>query len=82
MLTAIVAAQGPSRIAMIVAPTACAVVPSGIGTLNIMIRKLNAAPTARSGTNRLLTIFPTRRTAAHQAGSMAAPNAAHVAGLR
>ena len=35
---------------MIAAPTAWAVVPSGIGTLNIMTRKLNAAPTATSGT--------------------------------
>ena len=32
------------------APTACAVVPSGIGTLNIITRKLYAAPIASSGT--------------------------------
>ncbi len=50
MLTAITAAQGPSTIAMMVAPTACAVVPSGIGTFSIMIRKLKAAPIARRGT--------------------------------
>jgi hypothetical protein len=45
-----VAAHGPSSTAIRVAPIACAVVPSGIGTLNIMIRKLKAAPTATSGT--------------------------------
>ena len=50
MLTAITAAHGPRMIAMMVAPTAWAVVPSGTGTLNIMTRKLKAAPIASSGT--------------------------------
>jgi hypothetical protein len=36
--TAIVAAHGPSTIAISTAPTACAVVPSGIGTLSIITR--------------------------------------------
>ena len=50
MLTAITAAHGPSSTATRTAPTAWAVVPSGIGTLNIITRKQYAAPTARSGT--------------------------------
>jgi hypothetical protein len=50
MLTAITAAQGPNMIATSAPPTACAVVPSGTGMLNIMIRKLNAAAAATSGT--------------------------------
>ena len=50
MLTAITAAHGPSSTATSTAPTACAVVPSGIGTLNIITRKLYAAPSASSGT--------------------------------
>ena len=39
-LTAMTAAQGPSRMAMSTAPTAWAVVPSGIGTFSIITRKL------------------------------------------
>ena len=50
MLTAITAAHGPSSTAMSTAPTAWAVVPSGIGMLNIITRKQYAAPTASSGT--------------------------------
>ena len=38
MLTAITAAHGPSTTAISTAPTACAVVPSGIGTLSIITR--------------------------------------------
>ena len=48
--TAITAAHGPRITAMSTAPTAWAVVPSGIGTLNIMTRKAYAAPMASSGT--------------------------------
>src|SRR5439155_14278230 len=44
--TATQAAHGPSSTAISPAPTACAVVPSGIGTLNIMTAKENAAPSA------------------------------------
>ena len=50
MLTATTAAHGPSTTAMSTPPTACAVVPSGIGTLNIITMKLYAAPIATSGT--------------------------------
>ena len=39
VLTATTAAHGPSTTATSTAPTACAVVPSGIGTLNIITRK-------------------------------------------
>lgn len=38
-LTAITAAHGPSSTAIRTAPTAWAVVPSGIGTLNIITMK-------------------------------------------
>src|SRR5665648_471083 len=47
--TPIMAAQGPRRIAKSVPPTACAVVPSGIGTLNIIIVKEKAAPIESNG---------------------------------
>ncbi len=67
---------------MSVAATAWAVVPSGMGTLNIMMRKLNADPIAMSGTDRAFTTLPTRRPATTQAGTMAAPKTAQVSGLR
>jgi hypothetical protein len=57
--TATIAAYGPSRTATSTAPTGWAVVPSGTGTLNIMLRKQYAAPTARSGTYRFLTTLRT-----------------------
>ena len=82
MLTAMTAAHGPRTIAIMTAPTAWAVVPSGIGMLNIITRKLNAAPTAISGTYWLLTIFLTRLVARYHIGAIAAKSAPHVAGLR
>src|SRR5215471_17813454 len=82
MLMAITAAHGPNTIASNTAPTAWAVVPSGIGTLNIITRNAYAAPRARSGTNRLFTIFFTRRLAVSQTGTIAVPNVAQVSGLR
>ena len=39
VLTAMTAAHGPNSTATSTAPTACAVVPLGIGTLNIITRK-------------------------------------------
>src|SRR4029079_2524802 len=48
--TEITAAQGPRTIAHRVPPTAWAVVPPGIGMLNIMIVKEKAAKIASSGT--------------------------------
>ena len=51
---------------MITPPTAWAVVPSGIGTLNIITRKLNADRIAGSGTLRVLTTLVTRRVATAQ----------------
>src|SRR3954449_13066503 len=81
-LTAITAAHGPRTTATSTAPTACAVVPSGTGTLNIITRKQYAAPSASSGTVRLFTTFLTRCPAVYQTGTIAAPKVAHVAGLR
>ena len=81
-LTATTAAQGPRRIAMSTAPTACAVVPSGIGTLNIITKKLYAAPSASSGTERLVTTLRTRLPAVVHTGTIAAPITPHVWGDR
>src|SRR5579862_395271 len=82
VLTAITAAQGPSTTAIRTAPTACAVVPSGIGTLNIITRNAYAAPSASSGTKRFFTIFFTRRVAVTHTGTIATPNVPQVSGLR
>ena len=49
MEIAITAAHGPRRIAISVAPTACPVDPPITGTLNIMMTKEKAAPSASSG---------------------------------
>src|SRR5690242_13227409 len=68
--------------AMTTPPTACAVVPSGIGTLNIMTRKLSAAKTARTGTLRVRTTRETRFEATYQVGTATAYPTAHVCGLR
>lgn len=70
--TAIIAAHGPSTIAITPAPTACAVVPSGIGMLNIITRKLTAENIASVGTCRVLTTFFTLRTATSSAGTATA----------
>jgi hypothetical protein len=56
-VTAITAAQGPSSMATKAPPTACAVVPSGIGTLNIMMRRQTAARTAGAGRFRVFARF-------------------------
>ena len=45
--TATVAYWGPSSRAISAPPTPCAVVPPGVGTLNIMMRNENAAPAPR-----------------------------------
>src|SRR3954447_8488272 len=82
VLTEIVAAHGPSSTAISTAPTAWAVVPSGIGTLNIITRNEDAAPTAIMGAYRLLTTRRARRAAVAQTGTIAAVSAAHVVGLR
>ena len=81
-LTAITAAHGPSSTATNTAPTACAVVPSGTGTLNIITRKQYAAPSASSGTERVLTTLRTRRAATTQNGAAAPYITAQVWGLR
>ncbi len=81
-LTAITAASGPSSTAISTPPTACAVVPSGIGTLSIITRKQKAAPMAIRGTSRCLTFFLTRRADTTHTGTMAAPATAQVWGLR
>src|SRR3954447_1990420 len=82
VLTAMTAAHGPSRQATKTPPTAWAVVPSGIGTLNIITRKQYAAPMATSGTYRLLTTLRTRRPATTQKGADAAYRTPQVWGLR
>src|SRR5437763_15723009 len=71
-LTAINAAHGPNSTATKTAPTACAVVPSGIGTLNIITKKQYAAASAINGTYRLLTTLRTRRPAVAHTGTMPA----------
>jgi len=81
-LTATTAAHGPRSIAISTAPTACAVVPSGIGTLNIITKKLYAAPSARSGTDRLVTTLRTRFPAVVHTGTIAAAMTPHVSGDR
>ncbi len=81
-LTEMTAAHRPSRIAISTAPTPCAVVPSGIGRLNIITRKLYAAPTAISGAYRLFTTRCVRRAATAQTGTIAAVRTAQVVGLR
>jgi hypothetical protein len=82
MLTAITAAHGPNKHATRTAPTAWAVVPSGIGTLNIITKKQYAAPIASSGTWRLVTTFSARRAATVHTGTVAPNPTAHVWGLR
>ncbi len=49
-VTDIIAAQGPRTIPIIAAPTACPVLPPGMGRLNIMITKEKAAERASRGT--------------------------------
>ena len=79
---AIMAAHGPSRIATSTPPTAWPVEPPGIGTLNIMITKLNAAPIASSGTCFMRSVRLTMRAAAIHSGIMTANSAPLVGGPR
>ena len=51
-VTAMSAAQGPTRIAMRTPPAACPVVPPGSGILNIMTRNENAERSESSATRR------------------------------
>ena len=64
------------------APTACAVVPSGTGTLNIITQKQYAAASATSGAYRFVTTLRTRRPAVIHTGVIAPAATAHVLGLR
>src|SRR5262245_1207563 len=75
-------AQGPSTTAANPTPTACPVVPTGSGKLNIMMTKENAATSETRGTRRVWSAFRTRSRATYQKGAEPAYNAAHVAGLR
>ena len=77
-----VAAQGPKRTAMSTPPTAWAVVPSGMGTLNSITRNAKAAQIASRGTSLFLTTLRTFLVAVYQAGSIAAAITASVCGLR
>jgi hypothetical protein len=51
------AAHGPNINAITAEPTACPVVPPGIGTLNIIIRKANADAIPRNGTTLTVSLF-------------------------
>src|SRR5258705_9779569 len=80
--TATTAAHGPSSTATSTAPTACAVVPSGTGTLNIITQKQYAAASATSGAYRSATTLRMRRPAVNHTGVIAPAATAHVLGLR
>ena len=80
--TAIVAAQGPKRMAMSVPQTACPVVPPGRGMLNIMARKQKAAATPSRGIFSRGTVARTFLMACAQMGIMARPKTPQVDGLR
>jgi hypothetical protein len=57
---------------MITAPTACADVPSGTGTLNIITRKLTAENIASVGTRRAGSCALTLREATANVGTATA----------
>jgi len=50
-------------------PSGCAVVPPGIGMLNIMITNENAAKTEISGTRRVIRSLRVLRRATYQNGT-------------
>ena len=79
---AITAAQGPSRIAISVAPTAWPVEPPTTGTLNIMMTNENAAASASSGICRVRRVRFTLRAAITQMGSMTSHRTTKVCGPR
>ncbi len=76
MDTAITAAQGPRMMAMSVAPTACPVDPPITGTLNIMMTKAKAEPSASSGICLTLSVRLTLRAAITQMGIITASRTA------
>ena len=76
------AAYGPSSAAISVPPTACPVVPPGIGMLNIMLMKENAAPTPISAIFSFGSSVFTFRIQTPQTGIMAAAITPQVCGLR
>ncbi len=77
-VTAILAAYGPIKIASSVPPTACALVPPGTGTLNIIIRNDNEAASSRCSFNCTFTFFAETATT----GAATANITAQVAGLK
>src|SRR5271157_356569 len=76
------AAHGPRTTAINVPPIACAVVPPGTGTLNIMMVKLSAEKIASSGTVRLLRTFLTFWVATAHTGTVGTASANETAGAR
>ena len=82
MVIAITAAQGPRRIAISVAPTAWPVDPPTTGTLNIMMTKENAAPSASSGICLVRSVRLTLRAATTQMGIITSHSTANVCGPR
>ena len=69
-------AQGPSTTLAMPTPSGCAVVPPGMGMLNIMITNENAAKTEISGTWRVNSSLRVLRSATYQKGAAAPERAA------
>ncbi len=65
-----------------VPPTACAVVPPGTGTLNIITTKEKAAKTESSGTFFAVSVLLTFLADRYQTGALAAYMTPHVDGLK
>jgi hypothetical protein len=80
--TPMIAAHGPTMIAIRAAPVACAVVPPGAGALNIMITKENAEKMLKSGTVLDVSVVFSLRAAVYQKGATAAYMTAQVCGLK
>src|SRR3990172_9151252 len=78
--TEMMAAHGPSRMAMRVAPVAWPVVPPIMGMLNIIMTKLNAAPMARYGACFAFRVLFSFHDANAQNGTTAAYITPYVAG--
>lgn len=76
------AAKGPTNTAIKVAPTACPVVPPGIGILNIISKNENAAKTPMTGIFFVERSFLIFLVAQAQTGIIEVPITAQVDGLR
>mgnify|MGYP001609293151 CR=1 FL=1 len=81
-LKATIAAQGPNTADTTTEPTMWPDDPPGIGMLNIIMTKVNAAPSARSGSCFSLSVFSAFFEARYQTGAIAMKKTRHVFGLR